>query len=181
MAQTVIKLGLYLKSFDNLAYKFLHQEIDLLILDTIQSIVNLRKQKQFEITTNLTKEETLLNRLFTNIKINNTAEFITSESYRLLTIKLVGGLNQWLVAIASELVNRAYILTYNQFSNNILYPLENNEQLINLINRVYKLIFYAGYCLKKSNLNHLHLIGNNLRILSQLDEDDNLKEFNLLT
>jgi hypothetical protein len=181
MSQSVVKLGLYLESFSNLPYKFLHQEIDLLILDAIQSIVNLRKQKQFEITTNLTEEEVLLNKLFTKIRVNNTAEFITAESYRILSINLVGGLNQWLVAIAAELINRAYILTYSQFIDSNLYPLANNEELISLIDRVYKLIFYAGYCLKKTNLNHLQLIGSNLRILSQLDEDNKLVEFDLLT
>jgi hypothetical protein len=181
MSQSVVKLGLYLESFSNLPYKFLHQEIDLLILDAIQSIVNLRKQKQFEITTNLTEEEVLLNKLFTKIRVNNTAEFITAESYRILSINLVGGLNQWLVAIAAELINRAYILTYSQFIDSNLYPLANNEELISLIDRVYKLIFYAGYCLKKTNLNHLQLIGSNLRILSQLDEDNELVEFDLLT
>jgi hypothetical protein len=91
MSQSVVKLGLYLESFSNLPYKFLHQEIDLLILDAIQSIVNLRKQKQFEITTNLTEEEVLLNKLFTKIRVNNTAEFITAESYRILSINLEGG------------------------------------------------------------------------------------------
>jgi len=181
MSQSVVRLGLFLESFNNLPYKFLHQEIDLLVLDSIQAIVNLRKQKQFEITTNITQEENLLNKLFTKIRVNNTSEFITAESYRLLSINLVGGLNQWLVAIAAELVNRAYILTYSQFADSNLYPLDNNEELINLMDRVYKLIFYAGYCLKKTNLNHLQLIGSNLRILSQLDEDNKLVEFDLLT
>lgn len=181
MSQALVRLGLYTDSFSNLPYKFLHQEIDLVVLEGIQAITTLRKQKQFEITTDLTNEEKLLSKLFINIKVNNTSEFITAESYRLLSVNLVGGLNMWLTTIAAELVNRAYILTFSQFSNSNLYPLENNEGLINLMNRVYKLIFYAGYCLKKTNLNHLQLIGSNLRILSQLDEDNELVEFDLLT
>lgn len=181
MAQSIVRLGLYLDSFNNLSYKFLHQEIDLLVLEVIQNITTLRKQKQFTITTDLTEEEKLLNKLFTKTKINNTSEFITTESYRLLSINLPGGLTQWLVIIAAELINRAYILTYNKFNDNNLYPLDNNEELVNLMDRVYKLIFYAGYCLKKTNLNHLQLIGNNLRVLSQLDEDNELEEYDLLT
>lgn len=181
MSQSLVRLGLYIESFKNLPYKFLHQEIDLVVLEGIQTIVTLRKQKQFEITTDLSNEEKLLSKLFINIKVINTAEFITAESYRLLSLNLIGGLNMWLTTIAAELVNRAYILTFNQYSNSNLYPIENNEGLISLMDRVYKLIFYAGYCLKKTNLNHLQLIGSNLRILSQLDEDNELVEFDLLT
>jgi hypothetical protein len=180
MSQSLARLGLYLDSFISLPYKFLHQEIDLLVLEGIQTVNTLRKLKQFEVTTDLTPEEILINKLFIS-GARNSSEFITAESYRLLSFNLVGGLNMWFTTLAAELINRAYILTYNQFSNSLLYPLEKSEDLINFMDRVYKLIFYAGYCLKKTNLNHLQIIGFNLRILSQLEDDTNIQEYDLLT
>ena len=181
MSQALVKLGLYADSFTNLTYKFLHQDLSSITLEGIQSVNLLRRQKEFEVTTDLTEEERLISKLFLSIKSNNLVDLISQESYKLLSLNLPGGLNLWLTAIAAELVNRAYILTYGStYKDNFIYPVDSNEELVNLLDRVYKLLFYAGYCLKKTNLNHLQLIGFNLRLFSQLEEDTSLQEYNLL-
>ena len=181
ISQTIIKLGLFGDCFNNLSYKFIHQEITIEILEVIQAINNLIKTKKFTVDSTYYIEDKLINNLFSNIEISNT-EFITASSYDLLSINLIGGFNLWYIALAAELINRAYILTHNSsYKNNSVYLLEKDIDFRLFIERVYKLIFYAGHCLKKTNLNHLQMIGCNLRTLSQLDDNFNLQEYNLLT
>jgi hypothetical protein len=184
IVRDITKQGLYLKSFSNLSYKFVHQDMDLLILDSIQFIINQRRLQEFEITTDVTQEEKLVKELFTQLKVKDTISLVTEKSYSWLSVNLSGGINLWLNALAAELINRAYILTHSTktiYSNQSIYIVEKKEDYLNFLSRINKLLFYAGYCLKKTNLNHLQLLGSNLRTLSCLDEFTNLEEYDLLT
>lgn len=184
IVREISKQGLYLESFSNLPYKFVHQDIDLLVLDIIQFIITQRKQQEFEVTTDITQEEKLVSELFNQLKVKNTVSLVTEKSYSWLSVNLSGGINLWLTAVAAELINRAYILTHStntSYSNQSIYVIEESGDYLKLLSRVNKLLFYAGYCLKKTNLNHLQLLGSNLRTLSGLDESINLEEYNLLT
>lgn len=184
IVRDITKQGLYLKSFNNLSYKFVHQDMDLLILDSIQFIINQRRLQEFEITTDVTQEEKLVKELFTQLKVKDTISLVTEKSYSWLSTNLSGGINLWLNALAAELINRAYILTHSTntiYSNQSIYVIEEKEDYLKFLNRVNKLLFYAGYCLKKTNLNHLQLLGSNLRTLSSLDKSTNLEEYDLLT
>lgn len=182
ISQGLVKLGLHSESFKNLAYKFIHQDIDNVLLEGLKLLNNIRRQNEFEILNDVTEEEQLIKQLFVTLKSNNNSEAINTASYRVLSLNLPGGFNTWYVTIAAELINRAFILTYNSsFQNNSISGLSDNASLLTFIDRVYKLIFYAGYCLKKTNLTHLQLLGINLRLLSQLEEDQTVQEYDLLT
>lgn len=184
IVREITKQGLYLKSFSNLPYKFIHQDIDLLVLDSIQFIITQRRLQEFEITTDVTQEEKLVKELFTQLKVKDTISLVTEKSYSWLSVNLSGGINLWLTALAAELVNRAYILTHytkTSYTKQSIYIVEKEEGYLKFLSRVNKLLFYAGYCLKKTNLNHLQLLGSNLRTLSGLEESTNLEEYDLLT
>lgn len=185
IGQQVLQLGLFNGIAANLQYNFYHQSIDLIVLDSITTIINYRKLNDFSITdATLTTEETLCNQLFQGISILTTSTLCTDESYNLLlNFPYKGGVNFWLVLVASELLNRAYILSHpsiTPYSTNTIYPITNDPSYLSLLTRVYQLIFYSGYCLKKTNLDSLNILGSNLRTLSQLDTDTYLQEFNLL-
>lgn len=185
ISQQVLQLGLFNEVVTNLQYNFYHQALDIPIIDSINTIINLRKLNDFSITNAvLTTEETLCQQLFNGISILTSSTLLTDESYNLLlNFPYKGGLNFWLTLISSELLNRAYILSHPSVSpyySNLVTPITNDQDYISVVGRIFQLIFYSGYCLKKCNLDSLNILGANLRVLSQLDNDTSLQEYNLL-
>ena len=81
-----------MESFSNLPYKFVHQDIDLLVLDIIQFIIIQRKQQEFKVTTDITQEERLVSELFKQLKVKNTVSLVTEKSYSWLSVNLSGGI-----------------------------------------------------------------------------------------
>ena len=187
LGQSMVQLGIFSDIITNLSYKFVHQEIDLVVLEAIPLIVGTRKQIDFYgATATLGKEVTLTNKLFDIISINQDSNMVMSDSYKLLQLPLNGGMNQWLVTMAAELLNRAYIISHptnTTYTSEILYPITNNDPtFLALITRIYKLIFYAGHCLKKCDMDTLTKLGSNLRTISLIDDSsDILQEYDLLT
>lgn len=78
-----------------------------------------------------------------------------------------GGYNQLLMAISIALLNKALILTSYENTNQDA-ELIDSEVNVDDLGRWYKLLYLAGYTLKKSNLYSLNTLGGNLLTLSSI-------------
>ncbi len=152
-------------SYQDLLFKFVHQEISYDYLELIKEINIIKTRFDIQIINPVSELEILAAPF-----INNTAFKIQVEpkqlGYQLLeSFSPPGGFNQWLLNISSALLNRAYILAYNNSQINSTITIDNTKvdvESTDVIGRIYKLIYLAGFVLKKSNIDAINIIGFNL-------------------
>ena len=153
--------GLYLDNISNLSYKFLHQQLSPLELECLNSLIVNVKREEIE-------DEELHSKLLTILSLSLPNNWFTTKSIDLVT-KLAppGGYNYLLLQFASVLLNRAYCLTHPDYFPEQQLELDTTNNL--QLSRVARLLYYCGYLLKKSNLVHLRMYGNNLASLLFLE------------
>lgn len=150
-------------NLQDLSFKYVHQEITS-NFESLYSELSLIR-KRLALTNGLNQEELFINSFVENFDpISN----IKDKSYLILQdLFPPGGYNTLLVSIASELLNRAYILSHYSTINYSDKPTsDNSSEVLILMSRINRILYYAGYTLKKSNLNSFNLLGNNLIYLS---------------
>lgn len=150
-------------NLQDLFFKYIHQEVTSNFESLYSDLSVIRKR--MALTNGLTQEDLFINSFVQGFDPTSN---IKDKSYLILQdLFPPGGYNTLLVSIASELLNRAYILSHYSTINYSDRPIsDNSEQVSVLISRVNRLLYYAGYTLKKSNLNSFNLLGNNLVYLS---------------
>lgn len=166
----------------NLTYEFLHQIISPVYFSLIENIYSTRKKtlyRQEEST--FTEAEVTLDKLLDILKLDNRYADIREKSFYILnTLFPLGGLNELLVLLSASLLLRIYILSHvsnNQFKNIEIYPYKTNLLgATELYGRCNKLAYMSGYLLKKTSINYLNVIGNNLIALSNLYDAGELEQ-----
>lgn len=155
------KRGYSYDNIDDLAFNYIHQNISSTFEDLYLDLALIRKKTST--TRGITEEDKLINSFVDEF---NPISNIRNKSYLMLKeLFPPGGYNTLLVSIASELLNRAYILSHysnTQFSS----ELASSTKVDSLVKRINSLLYYAGYSLRKSNLNSFNILGNNLIYLS---------------
>jgi hypothetical protein len=164
---TLFSHGVDESNSTDLAYLFLHQMIDRTWYDLYPLLLSLRSRAP---EVDDSKEGLLIKEIKLGMHPSNSASLLT-EASTLITRALCppGGLNLFYLLISSALLNRAYILTDPSkepliLSNDLLSN-PSKEAKRNLQKRVYKLIYLAGYALKKCSLPHIRVLGGNLILL----------------
>lgn len=184
VAQSVLNYAID-PSAEGVAYSFIHQTISPLYYSFIQDLIQIRKETIF-IPSQLAKstEELLVQELIEEIPLESSISVFKDTSINLLSqLAPPGGLNLWLVMVASCLLNRAYIISH---PNNCSFVDEDLSLITNslppvreLYGRMMGLMFLAGYSLTKSNLSHLVILGYNLLTLSGQLTDRPVQIFDL--
>jgi len=150
------------------SYDLIHQSLPPIWTSTIEDVIAIRENTLYDINfNNETPHENLCRQLIGSISRGNQG-VIRKANYQILNNMFPpGGYNLLLLITALALVNRAYILTFPP-----------NEPTTQDINKALGAIYKAGICLRKSNLNHLMLIGNNLTQLSNKSDNSpiNIKD-----
>lgn len=113
-------------------------------------------------------EQELLETLLNNINSTTNPERLNTDSAIILqNVAPPGGFNLWILTLAANLLNRAYILTHR---NNIIDTSDIES------NRVYKraiaLQVRAGILLLKSSLKELQVFGLNLISVTNIEIED---------
>ncbi len=180
IAQYCLRLGI--ETIPNLTYELMHQTLAPAFFSFLDELSALRASSLYDLTNAGTSlEELLVIELLTEIP-SNTQSNIRTLNYQILKELGPGGFNLFLVTLASVLLNRAYILshpTQTIYKDYLIYPIQINlPELLLLIGRLYKLLYYAGYLLLKSNLEHLQGLGKNLIVLTGLDSPSPILELN---
>lgn len=158
-------------SYNNLVYRFSHQQLSLTCLDLYEEMLGKRVNINFSVSDlSPSSIKNLLQELVDTIPIYQ------KYSYRVLATDLInnyfplGGLNTCLTSIAAGLLNKAYILCNAPYQAYSLYEDANPQDFKELLGRVFRLIYLSGYCLKKGSLDHLNIMGVNLTKLSGLQD-----------
>ena len=141
-------------------YDLIHQSLAPIWTSVIEEIISIRNNCLFDINY---RDNSLLNSLCYQLlqAIPRSSSGLLSRVNYLILSSLYppGGYNLALVMVAITLINRALILTYPPSS-------PSNEDIDKAFTSLYK----AGVCLRKSNLSHFMMIGNNLCQLSSLSD-----------
>lgn len=178
IAQLCLKNGLDETSFNQLSYQFIHQSIPPVLFGLLDDLMLLRKKAIGQ--EEGTEAEKLLEPFIQAISLNNPVGLLKATSQSILEdLCPPGGYNLLLLCTAANLLNRAFILTHPTrtiYANYIIAPLKNGfPELMQYLGRIYRLIYLAGYCLKKSNLDHLQLTGVNLITLSAITDNSPIR------
>lgn len=179
VAQTCLMAGLDETSFSSLSYMFVHQSIPPVFFSLMDDLLLLRKKASLGDIEDVEMRE-LITAFVKTITLNTKVGLLRSTSQSILeSVAAPGGYNLLLVSLATTLLNRAFILTHPSktiYSNYIISPLKNSfPELMQFLGRVYRLLYLAGYCLKKTNLDHLQLTGVNLITLSLIKDNTPLR------
>ncbi len=179
IAQACLMAGLDETSFNSLSYMFVHQSIPPVFFSLMDDLLLLRKKAALGDIEDTEMKE-LITGFIKAITINTKVGLLRSTSQSILeNVAAPGGYNLLLVSLAATLLNRAFILTHPSktiYSNYIISPLKNSfPELMQFLGRVYRLLYLAGYCLKKTNLDHLQLTGVNLITLSLIEDNTPLR------
>lgn len=179
-ASTLLSHAIDESNSKDLAYLFMHQMIDKVWYDLYPTLISLRTlipESNDSIEGNLIKD------IREGIKPSNDSNQLTRASI-MLTREFCapGGINLFYLLISSALLNKAYILTDPikeplTLSNDLLSN-PDREAKYKLSKRVYRLLYLAGYVLKKCSLPHMRVFGGNLILLAgqQLPSRDNSKD-----
>jgi hypothetical protein len=101
--------------------------------------------------------ELLVIELMDNIsKFRDSYEYMKGSNIILETFAPPGGYALFLVALAAQLINRAYIISYKNINST------ENVFLTDAYKRVHRLLGYAGILLIKTSLPHAQLMGMNI-------------------
>lgn len=147
------------KSFkENIGGKYIKQTIPPNIYQLLEDISKLRVESTYVEEINPTTEaEMLLIELYNNVsQFRNTYDYRNSSNIILEGFTPPAGYSLFLVMLAAQCVNRAYILSYNNIRN------LDNIILSDIYSRISKLLGYAGILLIKTSLPHIQLLGINL-------------------
>ncbi|MBD2201540.1 hypothetical protein H6G33_09295 [Calothrix sp. FACHB-1219] len=181
------KLGIDSTSLSktNLIYSFIHSELNPIFISLIDEIILIRKTLSLSQDSTNTPLELLVEDLYKNIDINISSSALKETSYYILSEFFpVGGYNQYLLILALSLLNRAYIITFpsnNVYKNFVVSPIKDFYQpALDLLGRVERIFYLAGYLLKKSNLDHLQILGSNLITMSSIEDDSSDAIYNLM-
>jgi hypothetical protein len=151
----------------DIGYMFLHQLLPLTWYDLYPLLLQLRNKAP---ESNDSLEGNLVRELKEILPPNQNTNILTSISL-ILTRDLCqpGGLNLYYLLISSALLNRAYILTSPARQELVLSPdvigSVDRKAKQELTRRVYKLVYLAGYVLKKASMPHIRIVGGNLILL----------------
>lgn len=168
----ITKAGLSLlmdeSSFANMNFNLLHNNVPVSYFNLLSYITSAIDKSEYssdqyspDIYQDLMKEvlEFNLKRFDVNI--------IRVAISQLSGLLYPGGYNQLLMAISLALLNKALILTSYENTNQDAELIESEVSADDL-GRWYKLLYLAGYTLKKSNLYGLNTLGGNLLTLSSI-------------
>lgn len=186
IAQKCLYYGLDSTSFkDNLSYSFIHQDISISFLNLFEDILSLRKSIEIGNVIDNAIDHELVKEFIDNISINTSNNLFRETSLIILReLCPPGGYNLLLILTSLSLLNRAYILSHsinNPYSALNIFPLEAPlDPVLNLVGRVLRLIYVAGFTLTKSNLEHLNITGFNLMHLTNLNTKPAISSKDLL-
>lgn len=183
IAKRCLYYGLDAYSFsEDLAFQWIHQDLSVPLISLFEDILALRKSATID-------PQEPLNDLFSefieNIDLNTPPNLIRETSLTLLReLAPPGGYNLLLLIVSLSLLNKAFILSHpvnNPYSDLSIFPLEVPlDPVLQLIGRVFRLIYAAGFTLSKSNLEHLNVTGFNLMTLTNLYDDPPISSKNLM-
>lgn len=143
----------------NIAAKFIKQTVPSNLYDLLQAIGEFRANTSYVIQdiTPTSSTELLVVELMENIsKFRASYDYLKGSNIILETFAPPGGYALFLVALAAQLINRAYIISYKNTRNT------ENIFLTDAYKRVNKLLGYAGILLIKTSLPHAQLLGVNI-------------------
>jgi hypothetical protein len=184
IAQKCLYYGLDFSSFsEDLFFNFIHQNLSSSFFSLFEDIISFRKSISDK---SKEKSNPLLTEFIEAIPLNTSSSLIRETSLTLLReLCPPGGYNLLLILTSLILLNRAFILlhpTNNPYSNLNIFPLDTPfDPVLNLIGRVLRLIYIAGFNLTKSNLEHLNITGFNLMQLTNLDSNPVISTKDLTT
>lgn len=152
--------GLYADTLKQLPYRFLHQQLSTVEIECLNNLI--LRVKSAEDTDN-----ELYKTLIDILPLSTPNNWFSVKSQLLLErLAPPGGYNYLLLQFAAVMLNRAYCLThYQRIDQSLSLDTANSTQL----SRVARLLYYSAYLLKKTNLYHLRMYGNNLNSLLQIE------------
>lgn len=168
----VMKAGMSLlmdeNSFLNMQFNLLHNNIPVSYFNLLSFISSAIDKSEYSSDNYISDpyQDLMKEILDFNIKRFDT-NIVRLAISQLSTLMYPGGYNQLLMAIAIALLNKALILTSYQNTDQEA-ELTNSQVDPEESGRWYKLIYLAGYTLKKSNLYSLNVLGGNLITLSSI-------------
>jgi len=186
---------------EELSYHLLHQSLSTNWPGVYNEIINLRKQFLYD--PNLSRStdlDILATAFYQNIDSNSKSNLSITSSFILEYLTPPGGYNMLLISIACLLLNRAFIISHPSIVGNAIsstkfdelsspksslnfpqqdltFLITRNKVINDVLLRVNKLIFLAGATLRKSNLEHIILLGNNLCHISGFKDNSPVKIF----
>ena len=143
----------------NMPAKFIKQSLPSNTYNLLEAVGNIRSTITYVIENESIKSEAelLTIELMENLsKFRQPSDYFKASNTILETFAPPGGYDLFLVALATQLVNRAYILSYKNINS------AENIFLSDVYKRVNKLIGYAGILLIKTSLPHAQTFGINL-------------------
>jgi hypothetical protein len=181
IAKTCLSHALDESNSKDLAYLFIHQGLNSNWYDVIPLLISYRNIIP---TWDDSYEGQLVKELYQGIPAYIDRELLYKASDLLINNLPPGGYNSFLVLIASSLLHRAYILSHTsnplviKEDKELVGPLVIEQQV--LTKRLFKLMYLAGYCLKKSSLQHIRILGGNLILLTKQTLPNRATSKNLL-
>ena len=158
IVQAVYENG-FSQTFDeNIAAKYIKQSISSNTYELLESLSNIRVESTYIPEVNPTTEaEILVIELYNNVsQFRNNYDYNRSSNIILEGFTPPGGYSLFLITLAAQLVNRAYILAYRNIRST------ENVFLNDSYTRIIRLLGYAGILLIKTSLPHIQLLGINI-------------------
>jgi hypothetical protein len=152
--------GYAVSSFQGLISKFIKQTIDTNILKVLEDIYILRKNSDYVVIENVevtSIEEELLTELLNNISaVKEPYNYFNARNVLLESLCPPSGYSLLLIMLASNLLNRAYIVSYNnRFTNTNIFETDSYKRVLSLLG-------YCGILLIKTSLPHVQSLGINI-------------------
>lgn len=204
IAKLVVNAGLDRTYEENeLSYNFIHQSLSTNWINVYAEIINLRKQFLYDPNlSRSTQLDILAIAFYQTINSESESNLSLANSFLIEYLTPPGGYNLLLISIASLLLNRAYIISHPSVIGSNLASIKFNElssprsslipsdedlssmilragRVNEIVLRTNKLTFLAGITLRKSNLDHIQLLGNNLCHISGFKDDSPIRFFQL--
>lgn len=142
----------------NISAKFIKQTIPTNLFNLLAALGVIRKESTYVEEVNpLTEEESLTIEFYNSVsKFRNNYDYNKASNIILEGFTPPGGYALFQIMLASQLINRAYILSYRNIKRS------DNLFLTDEYIRITKLLGYAGILLIKTSLPHVQLLGVNI-------------------
>lgn len=168
IVEKCLSYGLDEMSFKNISTGLVYQSIAPVFYGLCEELAYIRRSTSYEYVRDTNRSKTEIEKfadlMMLNINPFKSLTIVREASNTILeSYAPPGGYALFAVMIAANLINRAYILTHSSRESNTDAPLEGDEQIISRISR---LIYLAGVALKKTQIEHIQIIGENLKSIS---------------
>lgn len=168
LIETCLSYGMGMDSTQDLLKKWLYQDIPPYIFSVSNQVIRARKLLAYELE-DIT--DIYLKRLIQpllELGLDLEEGLLRNSSQLLLDVYAPpAGYNLYLVMLAASLLNRAYILTHNSIGMR-----NSTDPDYELLGRTNRILFLAGRLLRKSNLSHIQIIGENIQVVSEIEIED---------